>query len=111
MLSNPKYQNDFNYIGANIQEREKLIEDGQADIETPDGEICPEQIALRNEQSDMVMLLLNLAVIPDSVIEDIDFNPGWSRRFLKRMKQYRKDWDVDINHPIKWRFQDNELEE
>ena len=49
MLSNPKYQNDFNYIGANIQEREKLIEDGQEDIETPDGEICQEQITLRNE--------------------------------------------------------------
>ena len=111
MLSNPKYQNDFNYIGANIQEREKLIEDGQEDIIKEDGEICEEQVALRNEQSDMVMLLLNLAVIPDEVIKQIDFNPGWSRRFLKLMKQYRKDWDADINHHIKWRFQDNDLED
>jgi len=28
MLSNPQYSSDFNYIGAFISEREKLIEDG-----------------------------------------------------------------------------------
>jgi hypothetical protein len=33
VLSNSKYQNDFNYIGAFTSEREKLIEDGLADDE------------------------------------------------------------------------------
>lgn len=31
VLSNAEYQNKFNYIGAFIDEREKLIEDGFAD--------------------------------------------------------------------------------
>jgi hypothetical protein len=47
MLSNPKYQNDFNYIGAFINEREKLIEDGQKDLKDTEGEIVPEQHILR----------------------------------------------------------------
>jgi len=51
MLSNPKYQNDFNYIGAFVKEREKLIEDGQDDYnEDKDDDkspIIPEQHALR----------------------------------------------------------------
>lgn len=98
MLSNPKYQNDFNYIGANIQEREKLIEDGQVDMEDADGEIVDEQHELRCEQSNMVMILLNLAIIPDEVVKKIDFNPGWSRRFLKLMQAFRKEWNEDKAH-------------
>ena len=31
ILSNPTYAQDFNYIGAHISEREKLIEDGWED--------------------------------------------------------------------------------
>jgi len=42
----------------------------------------------------MVMLLLNLAVIPDEVIKKIDFHPGWSRRFKKSMDQYKEDWNA-----------------
>ena len=47
MLSNPKYQNDFNYIGAFINEREKLIEDGQEDLLDDEDEIVEEQHILR----------------------------------------------------------------
>jgi hypothetical protein len=37
-----------------------------------------DQIAIRQEQSDMIMVLLNLAYIPDDVIKQIpDFRPGW----------------------------------
>tara|TARA_B110000285_G_scaffold234791_1_gene313039 strand:- start:507 stop:668 length:162 start_codon:yes stop_codon:yes gene_type:complete len=53
MLSNPKYQNDFNYIGAFVKEREKLIEDGQDDYLEDEKDdkspIIPEQHALRQE--------------------------------------------------------------
>lgn len=48
MLSNPKYRNDFNYIGAFVGEREKLIEDGQSEFLVED-EMIPEQLALRYE--------------------------------------------------------------
>jgi len=54
-------------------------------MEDADGEIVDEQHELRCEQSNMVMILLNLAIIPDEVVKKIDFNPGWSRRFLKLM--------------------------
>ena len=33
ILANPKYAFEFNYIGANVTEREKLIEDGKEDEE------------------------------------------------------------------------------
>jgi len=38
MLSNPKYKDLFNYIGANVLEREKLIEDGFPDQLQKNGE-------------------------------------------------------------------------
>lgn len=31
----------------------------------------------RWEQSDMVMICLNLAYVPDEVCEKINFRPGW----------------------------------
>jgi hypothetical protein len=73
LLSNPLYSSSFAYIGAFIREREKLIEDGYPDCETE------EEIRWRCEQSDLIMILLNLAYIPDQVILDdnFDFEPGW----------------------------------
>jgi len=77
----------------------------------------------------MVMLLLNLAIIPDEVCKKIDFSPGWSERFKNLMKEYREKWDMEVdmsqedyeNAPeynlrrpkktLKWDFQNNELEE
>jgi len=61
----------FNYIGAFVSEREKLIEDGYADQGPEHHE---EQRKIRCEQSDLIMVLLNLAHIPDSIIHKDDFN-------------------------------------
>lgn len=47
ILSNPKYAGAFNYIGAHIFEREKLIEDGFANEKDP--EVYEEQKAIRCE--------------------------------------------------------------
>ena len=77
VISNPKYAMEFNYIGANVTEREKLIEDGKNDEEDDDGNMIPEQVMIRGEQSDFVVVLLNLACIPDSVVRKTDFMPGW----------------------------------
>lgn len=46
VLSNAAYQNKFNYIGAFIDEREKLIEDGLADDEV-DGKSTERSIRVR----------------------------------------------------------------
>ena len=52
----------------------------------------------------MVMLLLNLAVIPDEVVQKIDFKRGWQKRFKRNMKIYKKSF------PVKWKYQDGDLE-
>jgi len=41
----------------------------------------------------MVMILLNLAVIPDEVVKKIDFDMGWSTRFKKLMDEYKSEWN------------------
>ena len=72
-----KYQTAFNYIGAYVEEREKLIEDGYADIKWEDGEMSADSKAIRYEQSDLIIVLLNLACIPDSVVKKMDLKAGW----------------------------------
>jgi hypothetical protein len=49
ILSNPKYAMEFNYIGAHVTEREKLIEDGKDDETDGEGEMIDEQKAIRGE--------------------------------------------------------------
>lgn len=63
LLSNPKYSNEFYYIGAFIGEREKLIEDGFGESGNPG--FADEEERIRCEQSDMIVVLLNLAYVPD----------------------------------------------
>ena len=65
ILSNLQYADDFYYIGAFDDEREKLIKDG--DME--EGNDC--------EQSDIVMILLNLSCVPDEIAQRFDFKAGF----------------------------------
>lgn len=82
VLSNPKYSNAFMYVGAFVDERHTIIEDGAPDKSDKNGEMPEDQIMMRNEQSDLVMILLNLGYIPDEVIQGINsFMPGWSKHF------------------------------
>lgn len=80
-LANPAYQNQFQYTGSFVSEREKLITDGYPRDEDARWE------SARWEQSDLVMVLLSLAYIPDEVIQSVDFTKaGWSSQFLERME-------------------------
>jgi len=54
-----------------------LIEDGKDDELDIDENMIPEQVMIRGEQSDFIVVMLNLASIPDSVVRKIDFMPGW----------------------------------
>ena len=67
ILSNPAYSNEFYYVGAFVKEREKLIENGYSTEQ--DGQFTNEEKMARFEQSDMIVVLLNLAYVPDSVIK------------------------------------------
>ena len=77
-------------------------------------ELCKK---IRHEQSDMIILLLNLAYIPDSVIADIDFDKGWHERFQKLMTSYKEKFNSASksknpeNEGLEWKFQDADLEE
>ena len=55
ILANPDYRDKFHYFGAFIEDREILIEDGDDEGDN------------NSEQSDLVILLLNLSTIPDEV--------------------------------------------
>lgn len=46
------------------------------------------------EQSDIVMILLNLSYIPDEVVRRIRFDePGWSEQFYKHMDEYKETFN------------------
>jgi len=96
ILSNQLYEDDFNYIGAFVDEREKLIEDGYKDerVIGPDGKETGEMTQLCKEerwaQSDMIMILMNLSYIPDDVAKKINFAPGWRAEFKANMEEYKK---------------------
>jgi hypothetical protein len=72
-LSNPKYSQMFGYVGYFVSERWKIIEDEHQNEQDDKGNdvYSDEMIKHRGEQSDLVMILLNLAYIPDKVINSI----------------------------------------
>jgi len=107
VLSNQYYMEAFGYVGAYVEEREKLIEDGYADVVDSEGKMTPENIERRCEQSDMVFLLLNLAVVPDDVIKECDFSVhGWASKFKDSMNDFKAKWEHG-----EWKYQDADLEE
>jgi hypothetical protein len=112
-LSNQVYQNAFAYIGAFVDEREKLLEDGRETIEDEHGNVAEEQIRVRSEQSDLVMLLLNLAVIPDSCVTQIKhFGPGWQKDFYNIMEDYKHNVFPGVVNGVtkEWEFQNEHWE-
>ena len=69
----------------------------------------------------MIMVLLNLAYIPDDVIhKTIDFEPGWSTKFREAMSEYKEDFNQKVekregglhgqHYNTKWRYQCKKLE-
>lgn len=68
VVANPHITSEMAYVHPNTGEREKIIQNGFPDEFDEDGELTPECKQLRFEQSSMVMVMLNLAYIPDTVI-------------------------------------------
>ena len=95
ILSNPSYSDEFYYIGAHIDEREKLIKDDDDN----DDNNC--------EQSDIIMLLLNLSAIPDYVAQRFDFKSGFQPEFLQHFHNYRKKFEQ--KYGVKWEYQNPQL--
>jgi hypothetical protein len=90
---------DFCFVGSYVNEREKIINDGYPDAQDGD----EDEKRYKCEQSDLVMILLQLAYIPDVVIHDVDFTKhGWSLEFKARMNKYKEDFEKE--HGAAWKF-------
>jgi len=69
VLANPRYARDFQYISANTPNRDALI----VDDDDEEGNDC--------EQSDMVVIILNMAYIPEKALEGFKFQKGFHETF------------------------------
>jgi len=51
----------------------------------------------------MIMILMNLAYIPDEVVQKIDFTvEQWSKVFLKNMNSYKRSWEEKTGQKWQW---------
>jgi len=73
-LANPRYYRDFQYICCDVPDRNTLIKDDDDDEEND----C--------EQSDMVSIILNLAYVPEFVVEKFSFTTGFHKKFKPAME-------------------------
>lgn len=93
------------YIGSFVADREYYIENGEPE----DNPMTEKQKTLKCEQSDQVLILMNLAIIPDSVVKKINFVPGWQAEFKNNMLAYKEEFCA--NHSREWKYQDDDLEQ
>jgi len=93
------------YIGSFIAQREKYIETGEPE----DNPMTKEQMTLKFEQSDQVLILMNLAIIPHEVVKKTKFNPGWQAEFKQNMIDYKQTFTAE--HLTEWKYQDDDLEQ
>lgn len=97
-----------NTMGPSLKREKKIIEDGYKYNGTDDDKL------MRYEQSDMVILLLNIAYIPDDVVRSINFHKhGWSKTFKKSMEDHKMEFNKKKGKIVKkWCYQgENDLEE
>jgi hypothetical protein len=78
VLANPHYSRDFQYISCDTPDRDKLIKDDDDDDEND----C--------EQSDLVAILLNMAYIPEEIMEQFKFENGFNKTFKPLMDAYHE---------------------
>ena len=96
-MSNSAYKNEFFYVGANISERENIIEDGYAKSENKEHEEQENQV--KYEQSDLLMILMNISFIPDEICyQNVmrDFEPGWQYYLKQAMQNFKEDFNKNV---------------
>ena len=71
ILNNPAYAEAFAYIAPHVKERDFYIED------------CDDDDENNGEQSDLVLILLNLGAIPDFVAKQFSLRHNFSIKFRK----------------------------
>lgn len=79
ILNNPNYAEDFAYIAPHVADRDFYIED------------CDDDDENNGEQSDLVLILLNLGSIPDFVARQFSMRQNFSGKFKDLMLAYNKE--------------------
>jgi len=89
-MSNPKYVEDFAYLGPHIKNRNKLMRDHDNDTSN------------NYQQSDVVSILTNLGAIPDYVARKFHLGPNFAVDFMGFMDEYKHQFEE--KNGIKWEY-------
>ena len=90
ILNNPNYAEAFAYVAPHVQDRDFYIED------------CDDNDENNGEQSDTVLILLNLGSIPDEVARQFQMKQNFSKQFKKIMETYKKRFTREYG--VDWEF-------
>jgi hypothetical protein len=77
-MSNPKYVQDFSYLGPHVGNRNNLIRDSDFDGSN------------NYQQSDVVTILTNLGAIPDYVARKFHLGTNFAVDFMGFMDEYKQ---------------------
>lgn len=88
ILNNPLYAEAFAYIPPHVVDRDFYIED------------CDDDDENNGEQSDVVLILLNLGSIPDYVAQKFTLRQGFSASIFGVMHDYKELFHG--THNIEW---------
>ena len=84
-MCNPKYVEDFAWLGPHVKDRGDYIKDMDLDNDKPD------------QQSDVVSVMMNLGSIPDFVASKINLGSSFSIDFMGLMDEYKKNFEEIIS--------------
>lgn len=94
-MSNPKYIDDFSYLGPHIKDRNNLIRDYDFDPSN------------NYQQSDIVLILTNLGAIPDYVARKFHLGGNYAVDFMGFMDEYKHQFEE--RNGIKWQYSNSKL--
>jgi hypothetical protein len=94
-MSNPKYVDDFCYIGPHFPDRNKIIREVEFDTSN------------NYQQSDVVLILTNLGAIPDFVARKFHLSRNFAVDFMGYMDEYKTQFEE--KNGIKWEYSNEKL--
>lgn len=94
-MSNPKYIQDFSYMGPHIKDRNNLLRD--LDWDTTNN----------YQQSDVVLILTNLGAVPDYVARKFHLGLNFAVDFMGFMDEYKQQFEE--RNGVKWEYSNDKL--
>jgi len=94
-MSNPKYVDDFSFLGPHIKGRNRLMRDHDHDPSN------------NYQQSDVVSILTNLGAIPDYVARKFHLGNNYAVDFMGFMDEYKEQFEE--KNGVKWQYTNQKL--